>query len=74
VSGAQHNENLSKADKRIPVTKERWEELHDLKGAGQTFDELLAELIEEKKEKKLAEMVREKREHGDFVEVDTDDW
>lgn len=34
------------ADKRIPVTEERWKQLHDLKGAGQTFDELIGELIE----------------------------
>ena len=76
-SGAecQKPTNVSKADKRIPVTEERWEELHELKGAGQTFDELLEELIEEKKKKRLADMVRDKRENGDFVEIDDiDDW
>lgn len=65
---------MSKAEKRIPVTEERWEELHELKGAGQTFDELLSELIEEKKKQNLAEMVREKREHGQFADVDVDEW
>jgi len=29
------------ASKRIPVTKERWKELNDLKEAGQTYDALL---------------------------------
>ena len=33
---------MSNATKRIPVTEERWEELNELKGAGETYDELLA--------------------------------
>ncbi len=37
---------MANADKRIPVTEERWEELHSLKGPGQTYDDLLAELVE----------------------------
>ena len=35
------------ADKRIPVTDETWQQLHDMKKAGQTYDELIGELIEE---------------------------
>ena len=62
------------ADKRIPVTEERWKELGELKEAGQTWDELLNELIEEHKHHRLAEMVKEKRAEGTFVEVDTDEW
>lgn len=65
---------MSSANKRIPVTEERWEQLNELKSAGQTYDELLDELIDEYKQKQLAEMVREKREEGEFVEVDTDEW
>lgn len=57
--GAYH---MSKADKRIPVTQERWEELHGLKGPGQTFDELLEELIEEHNRGQLLERAREVRE------------
>lgn len=62
------------ADKRIPVSEERWRELGEMKDAGQTYDDLLQDLIQIKKEHRLAEMVREKRETGDFVEIDTDDW
>jgi len=65
---------MSKANKRIPVTEERWRELHDLKGPGQTWDELIEELVEERKKQRLAEMVREKREEGEFVKVDPDSW
>jgi len=62
------------ADKRIPVSEERWRELGEMKDAGQTYDELLQDLIEAHKQRRLAEMVREKREDGEFVEVDTDEW
>ena len=65
---------MSKASKRIPLTEERWKELHDLKEPGQTWDELLGELVDEHKEQRLAAMIREKRDEGEFVDVDTDDW
>lgn len=65
---------MANADKRIPVTEDRWRDLHDLKQPGQTFDELLAELVRERKERELAKMLREKREDGEFVEVDPEDW
>lgn len=55
------------AEKRIPVTEERWKELHELKQPGQTYDELLEELVEERKKRALFEMVEEKHERGDFV-------
>ncbi|WP_276299113.1 hypothetical protein [Halorussus lipolyticus] len=50
------------ADKRIPTTEETWKELHELKKPGQTFDELLTELIQEHQERQLAERAREVRE------------
>jgi predicted CopG family antitoxin len=62
------------ADKRIPVSEERWKELGEMKDAGQTYDDLLQEMIENHREHRLAEMVREKRENGDFIDVDVDDW
>lgn len=53
---------MSNATKRIPVTEERWNELAELKKAGETYDELLAELIEEHKRRQLADRAREVRE------------
>jgi len=47
------------AEKRIPVTEERWKELHDLKQAGQTWDDLLAELVQQQHRQQLAARVRE---------------
>lgn len=52
------------ANKRIPVTEERWEQLHDLKSPGQTYDELIEELVQERNRKELAEKVRRARENG----------
>ncbi len=50
------------ADKRIPVTEERWEQLHDLKRPGQTYDDLLQELVQERNRKDLARRAREVEE------------
>jgi len=36
------------ANKRIPVTEETWGELARIKEAGQTYDDLLQKMIEEK--------------------------
>lgn len=52
------------ADKRIPVTEERWKQLHDLKRPGQTYDELLEELVQERNRKKMADKIRQVRENG----------
>lgn len=52
------------ADKRIPVTEERWEQLHDLKQPGQTYDELLEELVHQRNRQELAEKIRQVRENG----------
>ena len=53
---------MSNASKRIPVTEERWKELNELKEAGETYDDLLGELIQEHQRRQLAERVKEVRE------------
>lgn len=57
---------MSKAEKRIPVTEERWEQLHELKSPGQTYDELLEEIVEEYKKAQLFRDLDEIREESDF--------
>ncbi|MDL0137984.1 hypothetical protein PNP85_00445 [Halobacterium salinarum] len=47
------------------MTEDRWEELNDLKSAGQTYDELLKELIQERNRSQLAERARSVREADD---------
>ncbi len=58
------------ATKRIPVTERMWQELGRLKKAGQSYDELLAELVEEHKKTRLFKEMRLIEERGDFVELD----
>ncbi|WP_251331209.1 hypothetical protein [Haloplanus pelagicus] len=53
---------MSNASKRIPVTEERWKELNELKGAGETYDDLLGELIQEHQRRQLVERATEVRE------------
>ena len=53
---------MSNASKRIPVTEERWKELNELKEAGETYDDLLGELIQEHQRRRLAERAKEVRE------------
>lgn len=60
----------SKADKRIPVTEERFRELGDLKEAGQTWDELLSELVTEHKRRRLMEDLDRIEENDEFVPLD----
>jgi predicted CopG family antitoxin len=43
------------ADKRIPVTEETRKELHELKEPGQTYDELLQELAQQRRRQELEE-------------------
>jgi predicted CopG family antitoxin len=53
---------MSNASKRIPVTEERWKELNELKAAGETYDELLEELIQEHQRRHLVNRAKEVRE------------
>jgi predicted CopG family antitoxin len=63
---------MSNASKRIPVTEERWKELNELKEAGETYDDLLGELIREHQRRRLAERAKEVREADseDLTSVD----
>jgi predicted CopG family antitoxin len=40
--------------KRIPVSEERWKELGKMKEAGQTYDDLMRELIQARNRLELA--------------------
>jgi predicted CopG family antitoxin len=53
---------MARAEKRIPVTEERWKELNELKEAGQTYDGLLEELLQEHNRRQLADRTRAVRE------------
>jgi len=44
--------------KRIPVTEPVWKDLAEMRAAGQTYTDLLAEMIEDRKKRRLEEDVR----------------
>ena len=48
--------------KKIAISEERWKELGKLKEAGQTYDELIKEMIQAYNRQQLAEKVRKSRE------------
>ncbi len=48
-----------KVDKRIPVSEEIWKKLGDLKGAGETYDDLLEKMIQDHNKMKLARKMKE---------------
>jgi predicted CopG family antitoxin len=50
------------ADKRIPVTEETRKELHDLKEPGQTYDDLLKELAQDRRRQNLERRFQELEE------------
>jgi len=49
---------MSAAVKRIPVTEPVWKELSEMRSAGQTYADLLADMIEERKKRRLEEDVK----------------
>jgi len=43
------------AVKRIPVTEPEWRDLAEMRSAGQTYTDLLAEMIEDRKKRRREE-------------------
>ena len=52
-----YNQIMS-AVKRIPVTEAVWKDLAEMRSAGQTYTDLLAEMIDDRKQRRLEEDVR----------------
>jgi predicted CopG family antitoxin len=44
--------------KRIPVTEPVWKDLSEMRAAGQTYAELLMDMIEERKKRRLEDDVK----------------
>ena len=62
------------AVKRIPVTESVWKDLADMRSAGQTYSDLLAEMIMERKKRRFEEDVilwssRNKEEYVSLYEI-----
>ncbi len=61
---------MATTDKRIPVTEETLEKLKRLGHKGQTYDDLLNEMMEAYRKEKFIKMLKERREEGNFVDFD----
>jgi predicted CopG family antitoxin len=57
------------ANKRIPVTNKVWEDLSHLKRPGETFAQLLEEMIEHEKKTRLFRDMEKIEKEGKFVEM-----
>jgi len=55
--------------KRIPITEPVWKELSELRSAGQTYAELLEDLMETKKKDRLVSDMKRIEEEGYFVSL-----
>lgn len=58
------------SDARIPVSKALHRELHKMKEPGQTYDDLLNELVEEHKKRRLMDRLDEIEETSTFAPLD----
>lgn len=59
--------------KRIPVKEPTWRDLHDLKEAGESYDELLGRMIRRERDYRDWKMIVEIEESGEFVAFDPDE-
>ncbi len=71
MSSATHNPGSQ--IKRIPVKEPTWRDLHDLKEAGESFDELITRMIRRERDYRDWKMVAEIEEGGEFVAFDPGD-
>ncbi|MCK9632143.1 MAG: hypothetical protein M0R30_10930 [Methanoregula sp.] len=53
--------------KRIPVSEPVWKDLAELRRAGQTYDDILMEMIELQKKQRLLDDIRQSLDEGDFI-------
>jgi len=62
---------IMSAVKRIPVSEPLWKKLGEMKGAGQTYDDLLLDMIERVQKARLEEDVKiwESRQDSEYVSL-----
>ena len=58
------------ATKRIPVTPETWEKLSEMKRPGQTYDELLEQMIVHEQCIRFHEDMKKAEHHGKFIPLE----
>jgi predicted CopG family antitoxin len=61
--------DMPKADKRIPLREDTYKELGHLKEAGQTWNELVEELIEDRRRQNRRELL-ERTDDSEYVPLE----
>ena len=61
---------MTKATKRIPVTSETLQKIKMLGHKGQTYDDLLNEMMEAYKKEKFLKLLEERKKEGEFQDFD----
>lgn len=59
--------------KRVPIKEPTWKKLGKMKEAGQTYDELIKELIQEANRAELAKKVKESKEKDEDELISLDE-
>jgi len=59
--------------KRIPVKEFTWRSLHDLKEAGQSYDDLLSRMIQRERDYRDWQMIVDIDRAGEFVSFDPEE-
>ncbi len=59
--------------KRIPVKETTWRNLHELKEAGQSYDDLLTRMIQREQDWRDWKMIAEIDRTGEYVAFDPDE-
>ena len=60
---------MAKAEKRIPVTEETFERLGELKGAGETWDDVMQKLVETRQKQNRRELL-ERTDDDEYVPLE----
>jgi len=60
------------ATKRIPVCPSTWEEIHGLRKPGQTFDDVIKDLVHKEKRRRLFDETDRIMKRGRFMELRRD--
>ena len=71
MESSVHNINQNEI-KRIPIKVPTWQSLHELKEAGQSYDNLIAGMIKREKDFRDWQMVMEIDQSGEFEPFDAD--
>ena len=64
-----HSRNMAQAEKRIPIHEDTFEELGHFKGAGETWDDVISELIEARQRENRRELL-ERTDDDEFVPLE----